>query len=183
MTDHLTPLSQETHRLLHVLWSKAKDAPGYNKREWQRLETCIGFLTEFLEQQGMNTSEIGKEMLTQDNAITAEPIFLVQQTHRVYGIELDRVDDNVVWLDGDGDEVDPDELREKAGKFPDTWRKVGFLEMKVYVQPFFTRAAAEAFIAANRINLFEPTIYVDSGHRNPEWKAVRKSLMCMGKAS
>lgn len=32
---------QEAHRLFHRLWSKAYDAPAYDKREWQRFEELL----------------------------------------------------------------------------------------------------------------------------------------------
>jgi hypothetical protein len=32
---------QEAHRLFHRLWSKAYDAPEYDKREWQRFEELL----------------------------------------------------------------------------------------------------------------------------------------------
>ena len=32
---------QEAHRLFHLLWSKAYDAPAYDKREWLRLEALL----------------------------------------------------------------------------------------------------------------------------------------------
>ena len=35
-------MSEETHLLLHVLWTKAVGAPGYDKREWMDLESILG---------------------------------------------------------------------------------------------------------------------------------------------
>lgn len=32
---------QEAHRLFHLLWSKAYDAPAYDKREWLRFEALL----------------------------------------------------------------------------------------------------------------------------------------------
>jgi hypothetical protein len=32
---------QEAHRLFHRLWSKAYDAPEYDKREWLRFEELL----------------------------------------------------------------------------------------------------------------------------------------------
>ena len=32
---------QEAHRLFHLLWSKAYDAPAYDKGEWLRLEALL----------------------------------------------------------------------------------------------------------------------------------------------
>jgi hypothetical protein len=74
---------------------------------------------------------------TQDNRITAEPIFMVQEKH---------------------------------------WRNS---TVYVNIQPFFTEKAAQEYINANRHNLVEPRIYVESGYRNYEWQAVRTLLKTM----
>ena len=34
-------MDKETHRLLHVLWTKAVGTPDYDKREWKALEQAI----------------------------------------------------------------------------------------------------------------------------------------------
>ena len=44
---------------------------------------------------------------TQDNRITSHPIFLVQQKHRVYGLEES---DHYIWVDECGEEVYDEDL-------------------------------------------------------------------------
>jgi hypothetical protein len=34
-------VSEELHRLLHTLWTKAVGTPTYNKKEWQELEAWL----------------------------------------------------------------------------------------------------------------------------------------------
>lgn len=84
----------------------------------------------------MTPREIGALLKTQDNRITAEPIFMVQERHRFYGMR------------------------------------------PAWAMPFFTEAAAQAWIDRNQHNYERPLrVYVASGHSNPEWKAIRAWLM------
>lgn len=125
-------------------------------------------------------------ILTQDNRCTAEPIFVVQQRKRLYGVDPDIVDDSeVVWLDGENDcqEIDGEERERLEALYQDTfdvpgkYHRTGYVDQWEFVQPFFTEAAAVAYIEANLHRLTDPRIYVDSAYRNPEWQAVR-AMIC-----
>lgn len=37
-------MSEEVHKLLHTLWSKAVGQPGYDKHEWSALEEILAKL-------------------------------------------------------------------------------------------------------------------------------------------
>jgi hypothetical protein len=122
----------------------------------------------------------------QDNRCTAEPIYLVQQKKRLYGVDPDIVDDSeIVWLDGENDccEIDGDEratleaLYQETFTVPAKYHRTGYADQWEFVQPFFTEAAAEAYITANSHRMSETRIYVDSGYRNYEWQAVRAMLL------
>lgn len=45
------------------------------------------------------------------------------------------------------------------------------------LQMFFTDKAAKEFIARNQKHYKNLRIYVKSGHRNPEWQAIRNFLL------
>ena len=100
-------------------------------------------------------AEIGERLRTQDNRITAQPIFLVEQEQRVYGVDHHYTDD----------------FEEIDGK------NVGYKTIWVFVQCCFTEAAADRYIAENGHNLNNPRTYVASAYRNHEWIAVRDMLM------
>ena len=127
--------------------------------------------------------EMKHHIHTQDNDSTAEPIFIVQQRQRIYGFDHD-YSDNTVWLDGWNDcaEIEGDkknkleEEYQKTLTVPDGYYRTCYLDQWEFVQPFFTRVGAERFIESNRHNLTNPRIYVDSGHRNHEWKSIRFML-------
>jgi len=123
---------------------------------------------------------ISSNLHTQDNRITANPIFLVQQKHRVYGLEES---DQYIWIDPSGEEVDdPDEIaqldfKDEGGDLDGDYRKSYYRDEYVFVQPFFTEHGAQAYIKVNGHNLREPRIYVEGGYRNAEWELVRTHLM------
>jgi hypothetical protein len=124
-------------------------------------------------------------LATQDNAITSDPIFLVQQKRRHIGFDssYEEDEDRIIWVNGAAEEdvtraSDPERFaRFQAGEFGDEdeedWEAFGFTESWEFVQPFLTRDAAEEFRRREAHNLGETRIYVESGHRNPEWKRLR----------
>lgn len=128
--------------------------------------------------------QLADRLRTQDNRATHIPIFAVQQRVRDHGYDTDWGGDSV-WIDGANDNVEASEeeaglldAREQAGiEVPDGWDKVGYRDRWEFVQPFFTKHAAEAYIEANRHNLTDPRTYVYSGYRNHEWEAVRQLLL------
>lgn len=128
-------------------------------------------------------SSIGQNLRTQNNRMTADPIFLVQQKVRDYGLDTDYADSHeITWIDQDS-EVDASErIRleaeyDKTLDIPDGYHRTAFRDRWETVQPFFTEQGAKDYIAINGHNLREPRIYVDSAYRNAEWQAIRAFLM------
>jgi hypothetical protein len=119
---------------------------------------------------------------TQDNRITADPLFAVQQKRRIYGVDPERCD-AVVWLDETGDyrEADAEEhaLFEKAETAPDGWYRTGYIDQWEFVTGCFTEQGCKDFIACNGHNLKEPRIYAYGAYRNAEFIALRKWLMSL----
>jgi hypothetical protein len=123
---------------------------------------------------------------TQDNAITSDPIFMVQRRRRIFGMDPN-YSDHFAWLTDDSEyEAEGDELRDIELRYEDSgrerddidgWHRVAYLDIWENVQPFFTRAGAEHYIHINGHNLRPETrIFVESGYRNAEWIAVRAFL-------
>lgn len=124
-------------------------------------------------------------LATQDNAITSNPIFLVQQKRRHIGFDAayEEDEDRLIWINGAAEEEvtrvsDPARFAcFQAGNFDgeeaEDWEVFGFTDSWEFVQPFLTREAAEEFRRREAHNLGETRIYVESGHRNPEWKRLR----------
>ena len=128
-------------------------------------------------------SQIGERLRTQDNRITANPIFMVQELKRTWGIDTD-YDPEITWLhDDEAVEVDPkkakalERLYQYCGVEHEGYRRVGYVEEWVHVQPFFTEAAADLYIKQNGHNHKGRLLtYVESAYRNHEWNAVREYL-------
>lgn len=123
---------------------------------------------------------IGELIRTQDNRCTSDPMFLVQQLRRVYGVNTDFTD-RTVWMDGDQEEASDEEAAildalSKSGAEVEGWEKVGFVEHWEFVTACFTGKACEDYLASNGHNLVKPRIYVASGYRNQEWIAIRNHL-------
>jgi hypothetical protein len=116
---------------------------------------------------------------TQDNRMTSEPIFLVQEKKRIYCDSGD-VDENC-WMN-DGEEVLEDvskelfEIYQEGGRISPDFELVGYYDVWEFVTCCFTNAGAEEYIRVNGHNLNEPRIYVASGWRNQEWIDVRNFL-------
>ena len=150
----------------------------------------------------MTLNEIGERLRTQDNRITADPIFEVQEQKRIYGIDTD-FDPKIAWMWPDEGEVDSrlaelaESFYEERGYEPvatddgeDEWtlsrgrgdalRRVGYHEYWEYVQPFFTEAAADQYIKENgHHHSGKLRVYAGSAFRNHEWQAIRAYLMLL----
>lgn len=137
-------------------------------------------------------------MRTQDNRITADPIFMVRQRKRIYGMDQDYAGDDYVWSDKEANELivySDEELDawiekentvgfqdEKCKWSRDDFEKIFYVDVWEDVQPFFTEVAANQYIVANRHNLTDPHVYVKCAYRNWEWQLLREFLMEGGKS-
>lgn len=118
----------------------------------------------------LDPKKLQREMNTQDNLITAHPLFCVFEKEYIYGMDSD-YSDQYKWLDCEGDElvdVDPDE-EEAGGK-----HKVYYRKIDRFVAAHFTMKAAKLYIEENRHNLTEPFTYVKSLYRCHEMIAIQE---------
>jgi len=124
---------------------------------------------------------IGKRLATQDNMATAHPIFVVEQKKRIYGFDpsyVDAGDEHIVWIECDDfsevrdyeERKDLEDEYQETGRERDGYSRTVFQDHWEWVQPFFTREAAELYIAQNKHNLKSPRVYCHSAYRNREWQ-------------
>jgi len=131
----------------------------------------------------MKLSEISKELNTQDNRYTRDPIYIVEQLDVQYGLDPLWTEDTAWYSTEDFYEANNEEsikLYEQYDKDfdePDGWVLTGKIERYVFVQPFFTEKSANEYIQLNSHNLNQPRVYVHTGYKNAEWKTVRELLM------
>lgn len=99
---------------------------------------------------------IAHEINTQDNRITADPLFCVFQKRRIYGIDED-CHDFYIFTDEDGSEIP-------------------CIDVDEFVNAHFTEKAANEHIRINGHNLKKPFIFVTSLFRCEEMIKIRKAL-------
>ena len=125
------------------------------------------------------------ELRTQDNACTAEPMFVVYQVKRIYGLDPVYTEETT-WTHAEGEETDPEiiaalEALDDAGSPTvhdgTAYERVGYIDIDQFVTVCLTRKAAEAFIARMKHRLNKPHIDVDTFLRNEEMIALRNHLM------
>jgi hypothetical protein len=145
----------------------------------------------------MTAAAIGQRLATQDNRITADPIFIVQELVRTWGIEEDYTD-KFGWLDEGGEKLSAKEAI-KAEKFYEKYtccpyrvngrmvvehpesdlhysrlQRVGYRDEWTFIQPFLTEAAADWYIHTQpHHHRGKLRTYAASGYPNPEWKYLR----------
>jgi hypothetical protein len=128
--------------------------------------------------------QLRNRIRTQDNRITADPLFVVFEKFKFCGLDPQFADDDQIeWQSVDGEYViEGDEREALEKKFQETGeidtdhQRVAFREFDRFITACFTEAAADAFIAANKNNLKKPYVYVVSLQRNPEMKMIRDLL-------
>jgi len=123
----------------------------------------------------------------QDNRATFQPIFVVQQKRRIYGMDDDACEK--VWI-YDGSEIANTakdlenflreyEMTKAEAVDQGSLYETGYMDIYESVQPFFSQKAADDYIESNRHNLKDPRVYTDSAYRNTEWQAVRGVLLAL----
>ncbi len=131
-----------------------------------------------------------EELRTQDNAITADPLFVVYDKQRIYGLDSDHAE-HYCWLypdRGDGrSEVTDSKLvallshLESLGKETEIagveYTRIGYVDVDRFITCCLTRKSAKTFIARNSHRLRKPFVYVESLDRNDEMIALRNHLM------
>jgi hypothetical protein len=145
---------------------------------------------------------ISKNLKTQDNRCTGDPIFIVEKLVRDYGYTSD-YSEKYVWFDNENPECEISDveaikiLNQIEDLFfdwdnkPETitideqileydsrrFQRIYYQDRWEFVQPFFTKVGAENYLKVDGHNLGETRIYVMSGYRNFEMQDVRRLLM------
>lgn len=120
--------------------------------------------------------DLGRELRTQDNEITAVPVFQVREKDFIPAHEDFDPDG---WVQIYQDEPSPAHGFTDAGEpEPEEGCRVFpvWVRHKV-VQSFLTRKAAERYLKENKHNMMDPEVYVSSGYRNHELIQLREWLM------
>lgn len=131
---------------------------------------------------------IGELLRTQDNRITDQPMFIVQQERITIGFDTDysQDDGDIVWciedcqyFKGDEEFEKMERAYEETGEVPQDWYRSGFTRTWEYVTACFTEEAAAQHIRMNGHNLRKPRIFADGSYRNHEFRVIRDWLMSL----
>lgn len=130
---------------------------------------------------------IGDLIRTQDNRITDQPLFVVQEKVRDAGYDSAYASD-YVWVDFDRDHREADERTAKRldaldddGRHFGAWEKVYYVDRWEFVTACFTEQGCKDFIKRDGHNHSELRIYAYGSYRNQEFRTVRdflKQLSC-----
>ncbi len=132
---------------------------------------------------------MGEAISAGDSACTRWPIWTVQELHRCVGMDPEY--GSVCWVDNDGEQVlvDGEEFDrleadlDENGEEPDNWTRTGYTEDWIHVHAFVTEAAATQYIATqSHRHSGELRIWVDSAHRNSEWRMLQEALLALAGA-
>lgn len=142
-------------------------------------------------------ADISSNLKTQDNRITADPLFVVFQKGTIV-VDEDYDHDRIVWVDDEGNEADTEDayslsaMRQdmESGSFMDDeielidedecrreWRRLAIKEVDEFVTACFTEVGAESYLKVNGHNLRKPYIFVTSLFRNMEMINLRNWLI------
>ena len=128
---------------------------------------------------------LSTELRTQDNACTAEPMFVVYQIKRIYGLDPDYTEETT-WTHSEGEETDPEiiaalEALDDAGSPTihdgTAYERVGYIDIDQFVTVCLTRKGAEAFIAQMKHRLNKPHIEAQPASNLVSMCQIRNPLM------
>jgi hypothetical protein len=157
---------------------------GLNDKQGASLIRTAADRLEELEQVVGKLREIGKQIAEQDNRITDQPIFIVQQKKIDTGYDPAFTDD-IAWIHCDGFMADADEAKKledaynKTGDEPEEWTRTGYIERWEFVTACFTEQGCKDYIDADGHNLKEPRIYADGSYRNTEFRELRNLMLSL----
>jgi hypothetical protein len=121
---------------------------------------------------------IGERIRTQDNRLTADPIFQVRGLRRIYGMDPQWTD-SPVWIDTEegAREVDPPDDPDNPGDFI---IQTGYVDVWEVLAVAFTEEGCKEHLRLNGHNYRyykKVEIYADSLYRCPEMQAIKSWLM------
>jgi hypothetical protein len=122
---------------------------------------------------------LGEHISSEDNLCTQDPIYVVKQKTRIFGIDPDYHTDGYIWHDGTTSEEPDSDVAAMLDlvpeeKVPSRYEKRYYRLQDEWVQPCLTRIAAENYIQQNAHNLTDPFIYAESAYRNHQLIGLRK---------
>lgn len=127
----------------------------------------------------MDIKPIAYELNTQDNRMTADPLFCVFEKERIYGLTED-YSDTFEWYRASDNSMEYADSLSKVAAEARCYEKLYYIEQDKFVNAHFTEKAAKEHIRINGHNLNNPFIYTTSLFRCEEMISVREFLKSGG---
>ena len=127
--------------------------------------------------------KIADRLRTQDNRITANPMFCVQIKRRDVGYDSDYATGRCWHDSANGETIYDDDKEFESPPKGNQWDEFGYVDRWETVMVAFTEAGCEEYIrldghnCRSRAHNGEVRIYVESFNRCPEMIAIREFLM------
>ena len=158
------------------LLTKERDEQVAANIAWvSRIETAESALTALrmlcAKMKAPELLAIGERLRTQDNRITQNPMFCVQEKYKIRGLDQ-RWTDRTEWI-LDGETVEPETEGAEEYGYREEWQTV---------MVAFTEEGCKEYLRQNSHNLRVPRIYVESFNRCPEMIAIRQALALTAEA-
>jgi hypothetical protein len=120
---------------------------------------------------------IGERLRTQDNRVTQDPMFCVQEAVRDVGYDSN-FSDKCCWVDSANQKTIFDDDEGFVEPDGDEWQEFGYVDRWNTVMVAFTGKGCEEYMKLNGHNhRGKLRIYVESFRRCPEMIAIRDFLM------
>ena len=123
----------------------------------------------------MTLAEIGARLRTQDNRMTDNPMFCVEEKQRDVGYDADYAS-RFCWHNFETGETVFDDAPGFVEPDEDGWEKHGYVDRWETVMVAFTEEGCLEYLRQNGHNYGETRIYVRSFNRCPEMLAIREAL-------
>jgi len=139
--------------------------------------------------------ELIENLKTQDNYITSDPIYTVQKLKKIYGLDLD-YGEYYDWINNENDFYVADSklkaeldrayiLNRSSFTYDDEiiivngWEKSFFYAEWETIETFLTEKSAKDYIELHKHRYpdSELKMFVASGYRNPEMRAIREYFL------
>lgn len=120
---------------------------------------------------------------TQDNRITSDVMFIVQQKEEIWRVDSDCHEVKAAYVKGEEVVYEGSKKFKTLDKMEDSYRDIGdwervyYIERWAFVTACLTEEGAKHYIECNRHNLNSPRIYGWSGYRNQEWCDLREFFL------
>jgi len=129
--------------------------------------------------------ELAHELNIQDNRCTSNPLYVVQQKRRIYGLDTDYCEQVIYQWKDDPEyfwETEEEAIKEASkygyaeDQIDNVIQKIGYIDIWDMVCVHLTEKAAQLYIDQNSHNLNSPRIYVSSQYRCHEFNNVVEYL-------